>query len=44
MNESLYANERKLKKLLTLALGKDVEEFSVKQIKDYEANLVWNKN
>jgi len=27
MNESLYANERKLKKLLTLALGKDVEEF-----------------
>ena len=27
MNESLYANERKLKKLLTLALGRDVEEF-----------------
>ena len=24
--------------------GKDMEEFSVKQIKDYEANLVWNKN
>ena len=27
INESLYANERKLKKLLTNALGKDVDKF-----------------
>lgn len=27
INESLYANEKKLKRLLTLSLGRDVEEF-----------------